>query len=301
MIKLNEIDLNLLVVFHHMYRLRKTGLVAEQLGLSQPAISNALGRLRKMLDNELFERTARGMRPTPFADAIAESVAFALTTLEESINHNDHFEPAESSRSFRVAMTDLGEIHLLPKLMTRLAQMAPNITFSTVRDTAIPLKEEMENGNVDLAIGLLPQLGAGFYQRRLFEQKYVCLMRSDHPFATGPFDLEQFSQAQHAVVVAQGTGHGKVEELLARSGVPRQIRLSLPHFVAVPYILSESDLIATVTEKLAIQTARRFGLVARPHPLSIPTAQINLFWHRRVHQESGSIWLRSLIFEMFSE
>ncbi len=301
MIRLNDIDLNLLVVFQHMYRERKTGLVAEQLGLSQPAISNALARLRKALGDELFERTARGMRPTPYADAIAEPIAFALSSLQDTINHNDHFDPAASTRSFRVAMTDLGEIHLLPGLLSRLAAVAPGVQLTTVRDTAITLKEEMEAGSVDLAVGLLPQLGAGFYQRRLFRQNYVCLMRRNHPLAKGEFGLEQFSEANHAVVVAQGTGHGHAEEVVTRSGVPRRISLRVPHFVAVPYIISETDLIVTVTEKLAQQTLQRFNLVARPHPMAIPAAQINIFWHRRVHQDAGNIWLRNLFFEMFSE
>lgn len=301
MIRLNEIDLNLLVVFQHMYRERKTGVVAEQLGLSQPAISNALGRLRKALGDELFERTARGMRPTSYADAIADPISSALSSLQETINHNDHFDPTASTRSFRVAMTDLGEIHLLPRLMSRLSTQAPQVQLTTVRDTAITLKEEMEAGSVDLAVGLLPQLGAGFYQRRLFNQKYVCLMRSDHPLAKGEFGLEQFSEAHHAVVVAQGTGHSHVEELVTRSGVPRRISLRVPHFVAVPYIISETDLIVTVTEKLALQTMKRFNLVSRPHPMEIPTAQINIFWHRRLHQDAGNIWLRGLFFEMFSE
>lgn len=301
MIRLSEIDLNLLVVFQLMYRERKTGVVAEQLGLSQPTISNALARLRKTFGDELFERTARGMRPTPFAEGIAESIATALTSLEETFNRDDQFVPSTSTRAFRVAMTDLGEVHLLPSLMTRFAEEAPGITLTTVRDNTIPLKEELESGSVNLALGLLPQLGAGFYQRQLFSQKYVCLMRREHPLAKGPFDLEQFSQAHHAVVVAQGTGHGRVEELLAKSGVPRPVRLKLPHFAAVPYIISETDLIVTVTEKLASQTAKRFDLVARPHPMEMPTAQINLFWHRRFHQDKGNIWLRNLIVEMFAE
>lgn len=301
MIQIQDIDLNLLVVFHLMYRERKTGPVAEQLGLSQPAVSNALGRLRKALNDELFERTSRGMRPTPFADAIAESIGYALGTLQDGLNYQERFDPSSSDRSFCLSMTDLGEMYLLPRLIAHLAVQAPSISITTVRDTGRSLKDEMESGTVDLAIGLLPQLEAGFYQRRLFNQDYVCLMREGHPLANETLTLERFSEAQHIIIEAQGTGHGRVEKQLVRSGITRIVRLRLPHFISAPYIVSETDLIATVTEKLALQTAKSLGLVTRPHPVLIPPAQINLFWHRRYHQDTGNIWLRNLLFDLFSE
>ena len=156
-------------------------------------------------------------------------------------------------------------------------------------------------GKIDLAVGLIPQLGAGFYQQRLFVQRYVCLMREDHPLATGDFSLDYFRTAHHAVVVAQGTGHGIIEEQLANAGVKRPVRLTLPHFATVPYIVSSSDLIVTVTNKLAEATCQRFGLIAREHPLAFPEIPINLFWHRRFHQDPGNRWLRGLMFEIFSE
>lgn len=301
MIRLQDIDLNLLIVFQLMYHERKTGPVAEQLGLTQPAISNALARLRLALGDELFERTSRGMRPTTFADNIAESIGYALSTLEDGINYQERFEPQTSDRAFCISMTDLGEIYLLPILMAYLAEFAPNITVSTIRNTGRTIREDMESGNVNLAIGLLPQLEAGFYQRRLFDQDFVCLMRKDHPLAKGKLTLKRFSQAEHIVIDAEGTGHGKVEGILIRNGVDRVSRLRLPHFISAPYIVAKTDLIATVTEKLAEQTAEHLGLIMRPHPVNIPPVQINTFWHRRFHQDSGNIWFRNLIFELFSE
>ncbi len=301
MIRLQDIDLNLLVVFQLMYRERKTGLVAEQLGLTQPAVSNALARLRLALNDELFERTARGMRPTPFADNIAESVGYALSTLQDGLNYQERFDPLSSDRSFCINMTDLGEIYMLPRLMAYLAEHAPNISVSTIRDRGQSLKEELESGSVDLAIGLLPQLEAGFYQRRLFEQDYVCLMREGHPYAEEHFTLESFSESEHIIIEAQDTGHGRVEKLLAKSGLLRVSKLKLPHFISAPYIVAKTDLIATVTEKLALQTSENLGLIVKPHPVDIPPAQINMFWHRRYHQDTGNIWFRNLIFELFSE
>lgn len=301
MIRLQDIDLNLLVVFQLMYRERKTGLVAEHLGITQPAVSNALARMRLALGDELFERTARGMRPTPFADNIAESIGYALSTLQDGLNYQERFDPPSSDRSFCLSMTDLGEIHMLPRLMAYLAEHAPHISVSTVRDTGHSLKEDLETGSVDLAVGLLPQLEAGFYQRRLFDQEYVCLMRAGHPLAKGTLTLKKFFKSEHIIIEAQDTGHGRVEKQLSRSGAPRVRKLKLPHFISAPYIVAKTDLIATVTEKLALQTAETMGLIVKPHPVAIPPAQINMFWHRRYHQETGSIWFRNLIHEMFSE
>lgn len=301
MLRLQDIDLNLLVVFQLMYRERKTVLVAEHLGITQPAVSNALGRLRLALNDKLFERTARGMRPTPFSDGIAESVGYALSTIQDGINYKERFNPESSDRSYCISMTDLGEIYLLPRLMAYLIEHAPNISVSTVRNQLSPLKEDLETGNVDLAIGLLPQLEAGFYQRRLFDQDYVCLMREDHPLATKELNLESFSQAQHIVIEARGTGHDRVEKLLSKAGVERMTKLTTPHFISAPYIISKTDLIATVTEKLALQTAENLGLIIKRHPVDIPAAQINMFWHRRFHQDIGNIWFRNLVFKLFSE
>ena len=301
MIKLQDLDLNLLLVFHLMYRERKTGAVAELMGLSQPAVSNALKRLRLTLGDELFERTARGMSPTPYAEQIAENISITLDNLQSSLNVKTEFDPTKSQRTFRVAMTDLGEMYMFPRLMLHLAKNAPGISITTVRNSEFSLKEDMESGNVDLAIGLLPQLEAGFYQRRLFEQNYVCLMRKEHPLAGEALSLERFSQAEHIVIEAKDTGHDHVERQLKRSGVARIVPLRLPHFMSAPYIVAETDLVATVTEKLALQTAEVLGLTIHPHPVDISPAQINQFWHRRMHRDEGNIWLRNTIFELFAE
>lgn len=301
MVKLSEIDVNLLVVFDLLYQEQNTQRVALRLGITQPAVSHALKRLRTLLNDELFERTSRGLMPTPLASNLHPPIAEALTQLQETLNRPDDFKPEVSERTFNIAMTDIGEIVFLPRLLKRLAVEAPGISLSTVRSQNEDLKREMEDGSIDLAIGLIPQLGAGFYQQRLFMQRYVCLMRHDHPLSGGEFGFDDFMAAKHAVVVAKGTGHGIVEEQLARVGIDRPVRLRLPHFTAVPYIVSESDLVVTVTDKLAEATQNRFGLKMRELPVSLPKISINIFWHRRFHQDPGNRWLRSLIFEMYSE
>ena len=157
-------------------------------------------------------------------------------------------------------MTDIGEIYFLPPLMERLARVAPDVCVSTVRKAATSLKDEMEAGSVDLALGLLPDLKAGFFQRRLFRHRYVCMFRKGHPLDKRRITLAEFSNADHVVVVAAGTGHSRVDAMLDDSGIRRRIRLRVPHFVAVGHILRETDMIATVPERFAYRCAEPFGL-----------------------------------------
>lgn len=299
--QLRDIDLNLLVVFNQLLTDKRVSTVAENLGITQPAVSNALKRLRTHLKDELFLRTARGMEPTPFALQLAEPVAYALGTLHSALNQNATFDALSSTRTFTLAVTDIGEIYFLPRLMELVTQAAPGVRISTVRNTAISLKEDMEAGKVDLAIGLIPQLQAGFFQRRLFRQRYVCMFRRGHPAAGRPMTLELFQTLEHVLVISGGTGHGEVDTMLDRAGIRRNVRLVVPHFVAVGHILQSTDLIATVPERLAMRCVEPFDLVHVPHPASLPEIAIKLFWHARYHRDPANRWLRQLVFDHFSE
>lgn len=298
--ELKDIDLNLLVVMQQMFKARSVSRVAEQLGLSQPAVSNALARLRKLLGDPLFVRTPAGMLPTPRAQQFAEPLAQALGTLHAALNQRTEFAPAHSERVFTIGMTDIGEIYFLPTLMDALARAAPGVSVSTVRNTAVNLKEEMEAGHVDLAIGLLPQLKSGFFQRRLFTQRYVCLFRKGHALDKRRVSLREFSAAEHVVVVSPGTGHGKVDEVLERAGIRRTVRLTVPHFVAVGHILCHTDMVATVPERLAQALVAPFGLAFTRHPATVPQIAIKVFWHAKVHKDPANQWLRTLVFETFA-
>jgi DNA-binding transcriptional LysR family regulator len=297
--ELHELDLNLLVVFQRLLAERRVSKVAEGLGVSQPAVSNSLAKLRRHFGDELFLRTPKGMEPTPFADQLAESVNSALAMIHSGINQRSSFEPPSAQRAVTIGMTDIGEIYFLPALVERLGRVAPGVTLSTVRNTAVNLKDELESGKVDLALGLLPQLKAGFFQRRLFVQRYVCLMRRGHRLDKRRLSITEFAAAEHLVVVSAGTGHGKVDELLERSGVRRHVRLTVPHYVSVGHILSSTDLIATVPERLADRLIDPFGLAKVPHPAKLPEIAINLFWHAKYHREPANRWLRGVVFELF--
>lgn len=297
--ELHEIDMNLLVVFNHLLVERRVSKVAENLGVSQPAVSNSLAKLRKLFGDDLFLRTPKGMEPTPFADQLAESVSYALAMIHSGVNQRTSFDPAAARQAFTIGMTDVGEIYFLPALVERLHREAPGITLSTVRNTAVNLRDELEAGKVDLAIGLLPQLKAGFFQRRLFTQSYVCLMRRGHRLDKRKMSIAEFSAAEHLLVISAGTGHGKVDEVLQRSGVDRIVRLTVPHYVSVGHILQGSDLIATVPERLADRLLAPFALAKVAHPAKLPDVAINLFWHAKYHRSPANRWLRGVVFDLF--
>ena len=298
--KLNDLDLNLLLVFDRLVQDGRVSRVADALGLSQPAVSNALRRLRDALGDELFVRTPSGMSPTPHAQRLAEPVAQALRTLQGALNVQASFDPARSERCFTLAMTDVGEIYFLPVLMDALSDKAPGITLRCVPVADPGLREQMAAGRVDLALGSLPQLQGGFFQQALFRQRYVALMRAGHALAAQrQLTATQFRAAAHVQVISAGTGHGQVEDALQRLGVHRRVQLTVPHYVALGHVLGRTELIATVPERLAERLTPAHGLVARPLTLRLPSSTIAQFWHSHLHRDPGHQWLRGLTAQCF--
>ena len=299
--ELSEIDLNQLVLFQQLMVERRVSKVADKLGLTQPAVSNTLAKLRRLFADDLFVRTPTGMMPTPFAEQLAEPIGYALGMIHSGLNQNTRFEPASVKRAVTIGMTDIGEIVFLPALVERLRQEAPGVMLSTVRTTATNLRDDMEAGKVDLAIGPLPQLKAGFFQRRLFKQRYVCLFRQGHALDRKRLSLADFKAAEHLIIVSAGTGHGKVDELIRRAGVERSVRLTIPHYVSVGHLLRGSDMLATVTERLAESLVEPFDLRFLSHPVDLPEIAINVFWHAKVHRSPAHQWLRGVVFDLFGE
>jgi DNA-binding transcriptional LysR family regulator len=179
--------------------------------------------------------------------------------------------------------------------------VAPRIKISTLRHNSGHLSEDMASGNVDIAVGLLPSLTTGFFQRRLFKQRYVCLFRQGHPRAHNPITLAQFKSLSHVGVTSANTGHGEVDDWMERKGIQRHIQLHVPHFVAVGHILQSSDLIATVPERFAQKCAAPFQLETSPLPFKLPDIAINLFWHAKYNREPANMWLRQLMVDLFTE
>jgi DNA-binding transcriptional LysR family regulator len=299
---LRSIDLNLLVAFHRLYIDKNVSRAADNLGLSQPAMSNTLKRLRQLTGDELFVRTSTGMSPTICADDLATPLADALATIEEALSHLTSFNPAKSKRKFVISAFDIGESYLMPKLMKKLATDAPGVTFQTIRAGAgDSLKLALEAGNVDFAIGHLPRLQAGFFQRRLFPQHYVCVFRRDHPLTSAHFGIAEFQAADHLAIATEGSDYEFLEDVLANAAPHRNIRLSVPHFLSAGYLLRDTNLVATLPNTLAEILCKPFGLAQIPHPISLPSMDINLLWHAKSHRDPASQWLRNILFELFSK
>ncbi|MES2072289.1 MAG: LysR family transcriptional regulator [Pseudomonadota bacterium] len=301
MIEPRELDLNLLVIFQEVFQEKQISAVAKKLGLSQPAVSNALARLRRSFGDELFVRTALGMQPTPFAEQLAEPIGAALAQVSRALNQHEHFEPGASRRHFTIAMTDVGEVYFMPVLVEKCRALAPQLQIGTVRASSIDLKAEMEAGRVDLAIGAFDNLSGALYQRRLFKQDYVCMFRAGHPLAAAKLALKDFLAAQHLIVASLESPYDSINQSLEKAGVRAAAQFSVPHFVAVPYIVSSTDLLVTVPQKLAERAAAPFNLQYVKPPLRLPSLQTNMFWHRRYNQDQGNQWLRGFIADHFAE
>ncbi|WP_249661003.1 LysR family transcriptional regulator [Variovorax sp. PCZ-1] len=312
-VNLDGLDLNLLRVLDVLMQERRVATAAQRLQLSQPAVSNALGRLRKALGDELLTRAPNGMEPTEFAKSLHATLQPALASIGQSLQAKASFDPALSVWQASIAMTDIGEIVFLPPLLSHIAQAAPGLTLETLRDDqAKPnapvgsITTAMAEGKVDLAVGWLPDVTEGLYQRKLFTQRYVCIARQGHPMLSAKkpkLTLEKFLQAEHIAIRAEGTGHTKADETLqsiSQGSESRKVRLRVPNFLSVPQIVSQTDLIATVPEKLAQQCAEAFKLQVLPHPVNMPAFELKMFWHRRVHTDPANQWLRALIVEFFA-
>lgn len=298
---LRDLDLNLLLVFREIFRERQISAAARQLRLTQSSVSNALGRLRLSTGDDLFVRTADGMQPTPYAEAMAEPVAAALAQLEQAFRPPLAFQPHSTRRRFTVAMTDVGEMYFMPRLVERCALLAPQVEIATLRLGTIDLRGEMEAGKVDLALGAFEDAPGALFQRRLFRQSYVCLFRKGHALGKRALTPERLAAARHLVVTAMDSPYDSINQALAAAGVALDSAFSVPHFAAVPYILSTTDLVATVPQKLAERAAGPFQLRYAESPLGLPPLQTNMFWHRRYHQDEGGRWLRNLLAELFAE
>ena len=301
MIEPSSIDLNLLSVFQEVYRERQISAAARRLGLTQSAVSNALARLRRTFGDELFVRTAHGMQPTPLAQQMAEPIGAAMAQVALALSQRSRFDPATSNRRFTLAMTDVGEVYFMPVLIERCRACAPNVEIASIRANGLTLKDDMETGRVDLAIGAFEDVSEALYHRALFRQRFVSMFRKEHPLARGKVDLARFVAASHLIVDAAQSPYDRINGLLEKAGVTAGTRFRVPHFTAVPYIVSTSELVVTVPQKLAESAASPFGLKWIEPPLALPALQTNVFWHRRFNHDPGIQWLRGLIADVFAE
>jgi DNA-binding transcriptional LysR family regulator len=297
---LARFDIELLYVFDEIYRTRNVTRAADNLGLPQSTVSIALGKLRAHFGDRLFSRTAKGMEPTPHAQDVIADVRRAIEALAHALTHRVEFDPASEKREFRVCMTDISEIVLLPRLLSHLTTAAPGIRFDISKISATTPRD-LEDGAVDLAVGFMPHLDAGFYQQTLFQQDFVCLVAQGHPRIRGILTKEAFSAEGHLSVKPSGTGHYIVDKVIDKAGAPRRIVLQLPSFLGLGRIVAETTFIATVPAKYASAIRTGESLQLLPCPFSMPSFEVKQHWHERYHMDAGNRWLRQTLSALFTE
>ncbi len=295
-------DLNLLPVFEALFRHGSVTRAAAEIGLTQSAMSSALGRLRRQLDDPLFVNTRAGMLPTPRALELAPSLSEALATVRGALGARDAFDPRRTRRTLRVYMTDVGELVLLPTLMRYLHEHGPVMRLETAQLPASELAVRLETGDIDLAVGYVPQLRDNIRRTRLFEERYVCMTRSDHPLGrSAPLTLKEYLSARHVVIASMGSGHQILERTLAERGVEDNVALRVPHFVVVPLIVASSDLIVSLPSRVAEASGRLVKVKVHPLPIPLPSFDVSLYWHARVENEAANRWLRNAMLELFGD
>jgi DNA-binding transcriptional LysR family regulator len=295
-----DVDLKLLTVFEEVYKTGSVSQAAANIGATQPAISIGLGKLRRLFNDPLFVRTSRGMEPTPHAEEVIKPIREAIALLRSTLGSKVIFDPLTSTRTFRISMTDISQIVMLPALMTYLGQAAPSVGIEILH-----IAEEtplvLESGDVDLAIGFMPQLMAGFYQQTLFEQRFVCLVRKDHPRVRSKLTLPQFLAEAYIEVTTPGTGHHQlVERALKKQRIVRKVALQVPSYLGVGLIVANTDLLVIVPQRLADIVARENNVRVVPLMVELLSYQVKQHWHERYAGDAANMWLRSVVSRLFS-
>lgn len=293
-------DMKLLAVFDEIYKTRSVSRAGENLGLPQTSVSLALGRLRRVFNDPLFVRTSDGMLPTPRATTLVPQLRQALGLLQSATKQQAEFDPASSSRAFRIAMTDISHLEFLPALVNKLGHVAPRVRIEVLRITS-ETPRLLGSGDADLAIGYMPELDAGFYQQRLFEDGFACVVRRAHPRIDKSLTASRFKKERHVILTAPGTGNEIVEQELKRQETQRNVALSLPTLPGVGNLLANTDLIATVPERIAQTLVKIAQVKAIASPYKFPRFAIKQHWHERFQNDPANRWLRSTLAELFLE
>jgi DNA-binding transcriptional LysR family regulator len=298
----SKLDLNLLRVAVTMLEAGSVSQAAKVLGISQPSVSESLGKLRDHFDDALFVRSRKGMSPTPRGAEIANAAREILLHVEQKLGARVPFDPARAHRPFTFAMSDVGEMVFLPKLAQALAKASPETPVRSVSMPPQQLTQAMDDGDVDLAVGYFPDLkGSDFYQKRLFTHHFVCLLRDDHPVSGNALTLEQFVNLPHAVVLSEGRSQEILEEHLKELGLVRRVAIYTPHFLSIPVLIARSDMVVTVPHAMGIAYGQpKFGLRVIQLPFASPRIQLRQHWHTKFHKDARTVWLRGIVSDLFN-
>ena len=297
-----KLDLNLMPVMVALVEEGSGSAAARRLGMSQPAVSAALSRLRKAFGDPLFVRTSRGMEPTPRAEALIGPIRAALAVVDNDVMQAPDFDAATSEKAVTLALSDIGEMVFLPRILERLSHAAPGMTVRSVTLPPAQTARGLELGEIDLAVGYFPDIkGNNYYQQRLFSHGFTSLIRINHPFKGNKLTARAFMELGHAVVAAEGRSQEIFERFLQKQKIRRRVVLNTPHYMSIPIIISKSDLIATVPLAVGVSFVESNRIRLVKPPFAIPSFDLRQHWHRRFHHDPQSKWLRSVVHSLFND
>ncbi len=295
---LQSFDLNLLRVFDAIYIERSISRAASRLNLSQPAVSNALARLRERMGDPLFERTAEGMAPTPRAKTIAEPIQRALDLLREGLSVRSGFDFSRSRRSFEFAVEDYGENVILPRFLKWLNEVAPGIRIVIRPEPGIQAKEALRRGTVDLALGYFVPGTDDFRHHCVMTDSLLTLARQDHPDISERLPLETFLKVRHVALIPRTKSMPMIDLALAKRGLQRDIAVQVPHFQSMPVIVRNTNLLGTMPKRMAVLYADHFGLQPCQPPVRTPDFPVYLIWHQSADDDIAHRWLREAFIDL---
>ncbi len=294
--ELRRLDLNLLVVLDALFEEPTITRAAQRLRLSQPTVSAALAKLREVFGDELFVRTNGMMNPTPLAMNLQQAVSEVLRSIQTKILAKSGFEASTSRDTFTIAMSDIGEIEFLPGLIQGLQEAAPFCHVKTVTCNPEVLADAMDTGDIDLAIGYYPDLTTSvFKQQVLFSHSTTILVRAGHPEYADGITAGQYICAKHIAVEQHSRHHDVIEDALTKQGIVRDVVLTVSHYVNVPALVAQSNLVATIATPLARRAVEHYPLVLHETPFEVPLREIKQLWHRRFDNGERLMWLRGLV------
>ncbi|WP_044874262.1 LysR family transcriptional regulator [Pseudomonas sp. LFM046] len=296
-LNLRRIDLNLLLVFDALMQEQNLSRAATRLHMSQPAVSNALARLRSQLGEPLFKRTARGMLPTAHAQVLYGPVRQALKLLQLGLGAQEVFDP-EAEHCFRLSMNDYAQAMLLPALLEQLRREAPRVALEVQDDEAQSLMTRLATGELDLAIDYLYFDNPDLCYQPLMEEELVVIGRAEHPAFAGGLTLEGYLGSQHVLILPRAGRGSPLEIVLGSAKIKRQAGLQVPHYLTIPPIVARSDLLGTVPRRLAKHFAALYALEVAPLPVATPPVQVSLIWHRQQELAPGLRWLREQLAQL---
>lgn len=292
---LRSVDLNLLTIFDAVITEQNLSRAAAHIGMSQPAISAALARLRLVLKDELFVRTGRGVRPTPKALELQQPIRDILNQISATLAPSHLFDPSTTQKTFGIASIDYGGITVIPALLEHLQSIGSSARINVWPQYEVDLREKMRFGQVDFVIDNIPITDNDFSSIVLNQERAWCLVRRGHPDIHKTLSLQQFLSAEHVVLYPQGNRVSQLDEYLIQHDMRRNHAMKVPSFFNMPYLIQTSDLICCLPERVAHHFAALHDLAILPVPLPDWVAHYYLMWHTRVNQEPAHHWLRDII------